>query len=84
MSLPSPLEKGDHEVVDEVCIETTFPSPPLRVPSPKRGLGFVTLHMFWLCAMVREAEIALAIALTPFNSPSPAELDASSKEGVVK
>ncbi len=38
MSLPSPLEKGDHEVVDEVCIETTFPSPPLRVPSPRRGL----------------------------------------------
>ena len=41
MSLPSPLEKGDHEVVDEVCIVITFPSPPLRVPSPRRGLeGF--------------------------------------------
>ena len=78
-------------MVDEVCAETGFPSPPLRVTSlrldfasPRRGLGFVPLRMFWLCAMVREAEIALAIALTPFNSPSPAELDASSKEGVLK
>ena len=38
MGLPSPLEKGDHEVVDEVCFWTAFPSPPLRGPSPRRGL----------------------------------------------
>ena len=25
-------------MVDEVCIVITFPSPPLRVPSPRRGL----------------------------------------------
>ena len=25
-------------MVDEVCIETAFPSPPLRGPSPRRGL----------------------------------------------
>ena len=41
MGLPSPLEKGDHEVVDEVCFWTAFPSPPLRGPSPRRGLGGV-------------------------------------------
>ena len=80
MSLPSPLEKGDHEVVDEVCIETTFPSPPLRVPSPRRGLDADSGEQWFTLPspsekgdheVVDEVCIVITFPSPPLRVPSP-------------